>query len=97
MFTYPGFKEVPRVVDSADSARPPTACTVQSHTRFFFYCKNIPNTNDLHKYRKNTFEVPMARGVFACIRYHLLKPPDGAETEAVRAARHYCGGTQATF
>lgn len=47
VFTYTGFEEVPRVVDSADGARPPTACTVQSHTRVFFFIAKI-----FQKYRK---------------------------------------------
>jgi len=32
VFTYPSFEEVPCVVDSTDSTRPPTACTVQSQS-----------------------------------------------------------------
>lgn len=32
VFTYPSFEEVPCVVDSADSTRPPTPCTVQSQS-----------------------------------------------------------------
>lgn len=60
VFTYPSFEEVPCVVDSADSTRPPTPCTVksQSHrlnsveadTHIHLYCKNPLNTHPLHKY-----------------------------------------------
>lgn len=33
VFAYPSFKEVPRVVDSTDSTRPPTARTVVADIR----------------------------------------------------------------
>lgn len=73
--TYPSFKQVPRVVDSADSACPAAACTVQSHTRKKYSKHTQPSK--IQKKKKLQKEIKLHKGrllphVFACS--YFLRP-----------------------
>lgn len=96
--TYPGLKQVPRVVDSADSARPAAACTVQSHTR---KKKDSKHSQPSHIQEKKNFKKKSSfirgGGSRTCLRVldsSVPQTPDGVETDAARAARDYSAGTQ---
>lgn len=83
MFTYPGFEEVPRVVNSADGTRPPTACTVQSHTRFFFF---IAKNYSKHKQPSQMQKKQLLREWMARARVLRVSHSTGEETGSCMSA-----------
>lgn len=89
MFTYPSFEEVPCVVDSTDSTRPPTACTVRSQSHRFDStgARTFKTSTFHHKQKTHTSRVTILER--ANIR---SPPPDRMETVAAHTLR-LCGIT----
>lgn len=108
VFTYPSFEEVPCVVDSADSTRPPAPCTVQSQSHRLNSVEADTHTEtQTHIYifiaKKNPSKHTPPSQIYifcrrqitrTCVCMYATTPPhaDRMETEAARAER-LCGIT----